>query len=104
MNNPSDLRMASGRLEDGWTYDVERIPKSESFRAIVVHPYGNAPTGGVPWPIEDPTVDGDSAHPTYPTIEEAISAAIRYVDLLSNMQGYPDPDKMSARGLRPTIW
>jgi hypothetical protein len=104
VNNPNDSRIASGSIRDGWIYDIERVPKTDRFRVTVVHPYGDAPSGGTPWPIEDPLTDGDPAHPTYPTVEEAISAAQRYVDLLSDLPGYPDPALMSARGFRPTIW
>jgi hypothetical protein len=103
-NNPTDLRVAGGKLKDGWTYDIERIPRTDRFRATVLHPYGDDPSGGVPWPIEDPGAAPDPAHPTYPTVEHAITAAQEYIDRLSQLRGYPDPDKMSARGLRPTIW
>ena len=103
-NNPNDLRVAGGKLKDGWTYDIESIPKTDRFRATVLHPYGDAPSGGVPWPIEDQSLDGDTTHPTYPTIEEAIAAAERYVETLSAIKGYPDPDKMSPRGFRPALW
>jgi len=96
--------VTGGKLKDGWTYDIERIPKSNGFRATVLHPYGDAASGGTPWPIEDPSAEADPAHPSYPTIDEAISAAARYVDMLSEVRGYPDPDKMSARGLRPALW
>lgn len=102
--NFDDTRVATGRLQDGWTYDIRSIPKTSRFSATVLHPYGDATSGGVPWPIEDPTHDADPAHPTYPTIEEAIVAARRYGDMLSELRGYPDPEKMSARGLRPTLW
>ncbi len=60
--------------------------------------------GGLPWPIEDPSpgvdgannVDGmdmgvDTTHPMYMSIGEAMSGAQRYVDILSELQGYPDP-------------
>jgi|SRR5687768_3574329 len=104
LNGPTGYRVAGGKLKDGWTYDIERVPKTDRFRATVLHPYGNAPSGGVPWPIEDPILDAEAAHPTYPTAEEAIAAAERYVDLLSELRGYPDPDKMSPRGFRPAIW
>jgi hypothetical protein len=103
-NNPNDTRVATGKLKDGWTYDVRSIPKSERFYATVLHPYGDAASGGVPWPIEDLTLSAESGHPTYPTIEEATSGARRYVDILSELPGYPDPDKMSTRGFRPTLW
>jgi hypothetical protein len=103
-SNPNDFRVAMGKLSDGWTYDIERIPKSERFRATVVHPYGSAASGGVPWPVEDPGADVDPTYPTYTTIEEAVLAATRYVEALSHLPGYPDPDKMSARGFRPTLW
>jgi hypothetical protein len=102
--NPNDARVASGKLKDGWTYDISSDPRSDRFCATVLHPYGDAASGGVPWPIEDPTSEADPAHPTYLTIEEAIVAARKYVDMLSELRGYPDPDKMSARGLRPTLW
>ena len=104
LNNPNDYRVAIGNLKDGWTYSIERIPKTSRFRATVLHPYGDAPAGGVPWPIEDPDLGLEAAHPTYPTIEEAISAAEGYVNRLGEIPGYPDPDKMSARGLRPALW
>src|SRR5690349_17830641 len=108
MSDPNDSRVATGKLKDGWTYDIRSIPRSERFCATVVHPYGDAASGGVPWPIEDSAPgghpDADLAHPTYATIEEAISAARRYVDRLSELRGYPDPEEMSARGLRPTLW
>ena len=97
-NDPNDTRVATGKLKDGWTYDVRSIPKSDRFRATVLHPYGDAASGGTPWPIEDPTLSADPAHPIYPTVEEAVSAASQYVDRLSELPGYPDPDKMSARG------
>ena len=103
-NELNGYRFASGTLKDGWTYDIERMPKTNRFRAIVLHPYGDAPSGGVPWPIEDPSLDVVSAHPTYLTVEEAILAAEKYVDMLSELRGYPDPDKMSPKGFRPTIW
>ena len=103
-NEPNDYRVAWGKLKDGWTYDIERMPKTNRFRATVLHPYGAAPVGGVHWPIEDSSLDAESAHPTYPTVEEAISAAEKYVVMLSELRGYPDPDKMSPRGFRPTIW
>jgi hypothetical protein len=77
---------------------------ARTFRVTVLHPYGDAPSGGVPWPIEDPTMGDHSAHPTYATVEEAIAAAHRYVEALSELRGYPDPDKMSPRGFRPTLW
>jgi hypothetical protein len=102
--DPNDTRVATGKLKDGWTYDISSIPRSDRFRATVLHPYGDAASGGVPWPIEDPSFEADPAHPTYITVEEAISAARGYVDRLSELRGYPDPDKMSARGLRPTLW
>jgi hypothetical protein len=102
--DPDAAQVATGKLKDGWTYDIKSIPKSTRFGATVVHPYGDAPSGGVPWPIEDPGYVADPAHPTYATIEEAISAARGYVDKLSELRGYPDPEKMSARGLRPTLW
>jgi hypothetical protein len=103
-NDPNDSRVAMGKIKDGWTYDIRSIPKSDRFCATVLHPYGDAASGGVPWPIEDPTVEADPEHPTYQTVEEAISAARGYVDRLSELRGYPDPEKMSARGLRPTLW
>lgn len=103
-NDPNDHRVAQGKLKDGWTYAVERIPKTDKFRASVLHPYGDAPTGGSSWPIEDPRLDIDPAHPTYLTVEDAITAAQQYVDRLSELKGYPDPDKMSARGFRPALW
>ncbi|MGA7732223.1 MAG: hypothetical protein WCD37_13245 [Chloroflexia bacterium] len=103
-SDPNDYRVARGKLKDGWTYNVERIPKTDRFRATVLHPYGDAPSGGTPWPIEDSSFNADPAHPTYPTVEEAISAAEGYVDRLSELRGYPDPDKMSARGFRPALW
>ena len=103
-NNPNDYRVAMGRLKDGWTYDVRSIPESDRFCATVLHPYGDATSGGVPWPIEDPTLTADSAHPTYLTVDEAVAAARAYVELLSELRGYPDPDKMSARGFRPMLW
>lgn len=103
-NDPNDTRVAMGKLKDGWTYQISSIPRSDRFCATVLHPYGDAPSGGVPWPIEDNGLDADPAYPTYPTIEEAISAARRYIDMLSELRGYPDPEKMSARGLRPTLW
>jgi hypothetical protein len=103
-NDLDDSRVATGKLKDGWTYDIKSIPRSGRFLATVTHPYGDAATGGVPWPIEDPGFVADSAHPTYATIEEAISAARGYVGRLSDVRGYPDPEKMSARGLRPTLW
>lgn len=105
-NNPDDYRVAFGSLKDGWTYTIERIQGASGYRATVSHPYGDAPSGGVPWPIEDPdlALDLDPARPTYPTIEAAISAAQGYVDKLSELRGYPDPDKMSPRGFRPAIW
>jgi hypothetical protein len=103
-NDPNDYRVAIGKLKDGWSYHIERVPRTDRFRAAVLHPYGDAPSGGVPWPIEDPSLAIDPTYPTYPTIEEAISAAERYIDRLSELRGYPDPEKMSARGLRPTLW
>lgn len=103
-NDSNDFRVAEGKLKDGWTYAIECVPKTDRFRATVLHPYGDAPSGGVPWPIEDPDQAVDPAHPTYPGISEAISAAEAYIDRLSQLRGYPDPDKMSARGLRPTLW
>ena len=102
--NSNDNKVAGGQLKDGWSYEIARVPKTSRFRATVTHPYGDLPSGGTPWPIEDPDQDLDPAHPTYSTIEEAISATKRYVDALSELVGYPDPDKMSARGFRPTIW
>ncbi len=102
--NPKNLRVASGALRDGWTYDVQSIPTTNRFRATVSHPYGDDPSGGTPWPIEDSSFDADPPHPTYATVEAAVSAADRYVDRLSELKGYPDPDKMSTRGFRPTIW
>lgn len=104
LNKPDNYRVAAGKLRDGWTYEVERVGHTERFRATVLHPYGDALDGGVPWPIEDANDDSDSAHPTYPTIEAAIRAAEVYVNRLGEVRGYPDPDKMSARGLRPTLW
>ncbi|MDQ6694347.1 MAG: hypothetical protein M3014_07975 [Chloroflexota bacterium] len=103
-NKPSDPDVATGKLRDGWTYRIERIPIKNSFRVTVLHPYGDALSGGVPWPIEDPSLDVDPSYPTYPTVEEAISAAEGYLDRLSEVWGYPDPEKMSARGLRPALW
>lgn len=103
-SDPNDDRVATGKLKDGWTYDIRSIPSSDRFRATVVHPYGDAASGGVPWPIEDPDHNADPAHPTYATTEEAISAARGYVDRLSELRGYPNPEEMSARGLRPTLW
>jgi hypothetical protein len=103
-SDPNDSRVAMGRLKDGWAYDIMSIPKSDRFRATVEHPYGDASSGGTPWPIEDPTLNADPEHPTYPTIEDAVSAASRYIDRLSELRGYPDPDQMSARGFRPTLW
>jgi hypothetical protein len=103
-NDPNDTLVAMGKLKDGWTYDVRSIPKTNTYYATVLHPYGDAASGGAPWPIEDPTLSADSGHPTYPTIEEAASAARGYVDILSELPGYPDPDKMSTRGFRPTLW
>jgi hypothetical protein len=103
-NDPNDLRVAGGKLKDGWTYDIESVPRTGRFRATVLHPYGDAPSGGVPWPIEDPDLAVDPTHPTYATIEEAIAAAARYVETLSLIRGYPDPDKMSPRGFRPALW
>lgn len=102
--NSNDTQVATGKLRDGWTYDIRSILKSDRFYATVLHPYGDAATGGTPWPIEDPTLSEDTGHPTYPTIEEAALAARGYVDLLSELPGYPDPDKMSTRGFRPTLW
>lgn len=106
VKSPNDRRIAGGSLKDGWTYDIESVPKTGRFRATVIHPYGDAPSEGAAWPIEDPIVsaDADPAHPTYATVEEATSAAVRYVDLLSDLRGYPDPALMSAKGFRPTIW
>jgi hypothetical protein len=103
-NSADVLRVAGGKLQDDWTYSIERIPRTDMFRVWVLHPYGDAQSGGTPWPIEDPDSDADPAYPTYASIEDATAAAKRYVDLLSNLAGYPDPDKMSARGLRPHIW
>jgi hypothetical protein len=103
-NDPDDRRVAVGRLKDGWTYDIELVPKTDRYRATVVHPYGEAASGGTPWPIEDPSLSVNSTYPTYATVAQAISAAQEYVDLLSDLPGYPDPDKMSARGFRPTLW
>jgi len=103
-NDSNDYRVARGKLKDGWTFDIARIPIANRFRATVLHPYGDEPSGGVPWPIEDPSLEVDPAHPTYPTIDEAIAAAKEYVDKLSELRGYPDPDKMSARGFRPALW
>lgn len=102
-NSRSDLRVAEGKLKDGWTYFVERIPKIGKFRAIVVHAYEDA-SGGASWPIEDPSLDIDPMYPTYRTIEDAVAGAEGYVDRLSEVGGYPDPDKMSARGFRPALW
>jgi hypothetical protein len=102
--SPDDSRIASGTIRDGWSYDIERIPKTDRFRATVVRPYGDAQSGGTPWPIEDPLTDTDPAHPTYATVEDALSAVERYVDLLADLPGYPDPALMSARGFRPCIW
>lgn len=95
---------ASGSLKDGWRYQVERIPVTNRFHVTVVHPYGDEPSGGVPWPIEDPDATPDPAHPTYSTVEGAIAAARAYLERLSDLRGYPDPDKMSARGFRPALW
>src|SRR5437016_1994012 len=92
-NDTNDYRVATGKLKDGWTYDIERVPKTNRFRATVLHPYGDAPSGGVPWPIEDPGLDVNPTYPTYPTLEEALSAAEGYIDALSELPGYPDPDK-----------
>jgi hypothetical protein len=103
-NNPNDLRVATGKLKDGWTYDISSVPKTDRFGATVLHPYSDAISGGVPWPIEDTSLDIDPTHPTYLTIEQALAAARAYVDRLSELRGYPNPDKMSARGLRPTLW
>jgi hypothetical protein len=103
-NDLNDSRVATGKLEDGWTYDIRSIPITNTFCATVLHPYGDASSGGVPWPIEDPTHYADPTHPTYLTIEEATSAARRYIEILSELRGYPDPDKMSARGFRPALW
>lgn len=103
-NDSTDSRVATGKVKDGWTYDIRSIPRSDRFCATIVHPYGDAASGGVPWPIEDPGYVASPAHPTYTTIEEAISAARGYVDKLSELRGYPDPENMSARGLRPTLW
>lgn len=103
-NDPNDHRVAIGKLKDGWTYDIERIPRTDAFRATVMHPYGSAASGGVPWPIEDPSRDVDPTYPAYTSIEEAIAAAEGYVEALSELPGYPDPDKMSSRGFRPTLW
>lgn len=103
-NDPNDIRVATGKLKDGWTYDIRSIPKTDRFCATVLHPYGDASSGGVPWPIEDPTFAEDPAHPTYPTIDAAVSAARAYIEILGELHGYPDPDKMSARGLRPALW
>ena len=100
----NDARVATGKLKDGWTYEVRSMPGTGTFCATVLHPYGDAASGGVPWPIEDPAFDADPMHPTYPTVEEAVSAARGYVERLSELHGYPDPDKMSARGFRPTLW
>ena len=103
---PDEFRKIVGNLKDGWSYEIRRVARSERFSATVVRAYGDAPTGGSPWPIEDPSIaDGtDPAHPTYATVEEALAAAERYVLILSDLPGYPDPAKMSARGFRPTIW
>lgn len=103
-NDPNDRTVAQGKLKDGWTYDIESIPRTNRFRATVVRPYGDAASGGVPWPIEDPNLAVDPTHPTYSTIEEAIAAAEGYLTLISEISGYPDPDKMSPRGFRPAIW
>ena len=103
-NDPNDYRVAIGKLKDGWAYDISSTPKTDRFCATVSHPYADGISGGATWPIEDPTQIADSAHPTYPTIEGADIAARRYVDLLSELRGYPDPEKMSARRFRPTIW
>ena len=93
-----------GELRDGWIYSIERIPGSSRFRATVIHPYGDALTGGVPWPIEDPRSHENPSYPVYETVEEAVRAAEAYVNMLADVHGYPDPDKMSARGFRPALW
>lgn len=98
------LSSTQGELKDGWIYSIEPLPGSSRLRVTVVRPYGDASTGGVPWPIEDPGSQLDSAHPTYATVEEAVRAAEAYVDLLAEVHGYPDTDKMSARGFRPALW
>jgi len=102
--NSNDHRVAIGNLKDGWTYSIERSSESSRFHATIFHPYGDAPSGGVPWPIEDQDLGLDSARPTYSTIQEAITASEKYVDRLSELRGYPDPEKMSPRGFRPTMW
>ena len=106
-NHLNNHQVATAMLKDGWTCDVQRMSGTDRFLATVVHPLLS---GGVPWPIEDPSMNAedvdrhlDTAHPTYLTIGEAMSGAQRYVDILSEMIGYPDPHKMSARGDRPML-
>src|SRR5688572_15067069 len=110
-NHLNNFQVATAMLKDGWTADVQRMSRSDRFVATVVHPFGNELSGGVPWPIEDPSLNAEdidrhpnTAHPTYLTIGEAMSGAQRYVDILSKMAGYPDPHKMSARGDRPILF
>src|SRR5215210_1739013 len=92
----NNYQVATAMLKDGWTCDVQRMPRTDKFSATVVHPYGDELSGGVSWPIEDPLLradgaDGadkhlDTAHPTYLSIGEAMSGAKRYVDILSEMR------------------
>jgi|GEM_PF-5140466 len=104
VNSLNGNKVATGQLKDGWTYEIACVPKTSRFHATVMHPYGDLLSGSTSWPIEDPDLDIDPAHPTYPTIEEAISAAGKYVDALGQLAGYPNPDNMSARGFRPNLW
>lgn len=103
-NDLNDYRVVMGKLKDDWTYYIRSVPASDRFYATVSHPCGFDLPGGAPWFIADPTQIADPAHPTYQTIEEAEVAARRYVDILSGMPGYPDLDRMSARGFRPTTY